>query len=204
MKIRSMVLALAAVFGLGVGAGSVFSQDEGGAGGGPDEAMMKAWQEYMTPGKEHEQMAAEAGTWTVASKMWMGGPDAPAEESTASATFKMVLGGRYQMQEFSGATSGMPFEGLALVGFDNATKEFTSVWVDSMGTGTFVSKGKRGEDGVITLTGDMVDPTGNAMKTRTLLTKKGADSFFMEMFVTHPMAPDQEAKMMELSYTRQK
>ena len=34
---------------------------------------------------------------------------------------------------------GMPFNGLSLEGYDNAKKEFTSIWIDNMGTGTSIS-----------------------------------------------------------------
>jgi len=37
---------------------------------------------------------------------------------------------------------GMPFEGMGLDGYDNASKEYISIWIDNMGTGIMYMKGK--------------------------------------------------------------
>ncbi len=166
-----------------------------------EEEMMAAWQAYMTPGDEHAAMAAQAGDWTASSKMWHT-PDAPPEESTATVRFSMILGGRYQVQEWSGTAMGMPFEGHNILSFDNASGEFTSMWVDSMGTGMFVSKGRRAADGTLTLRGGMSDGMGNTMPTRTVLTDRADGSVHMVMYAENPMAGPGESKMMEMVSTR--
>jgi len=199
MRKRWLAFTLVGVFGLGIGTGQVLSQ-EAGDPQQPSQEEMQAWMAYMTPGEEHKEMASETGEWSVATKMWSA-PEAPPMESTATAKFKMILGGRYQVQEWTGVMMGMPFEGFALTGFDNQTREYTSIWADSMGTGTMVSKGKRGEDGVIELTGEMVNPMGGTMKTRTVLQADENGNPKMEMFVTSP-EHEGEMKMMELVYTR--
>jgi hypothetical protein len=165
---------------------------------------MQEWMAYMTPGAQHKKLAAQAGEWTVATKFWMAGPDAPPAESAGTAKMKMILGGRFQMQEFSGTMMGMPFEGVGLIGFDNATKELTSVWVDGMGTGTMIAKGKpAAEKAPQSFTGEMVAPDGSTYATRTVITEKGADEFVFEMFMKGGESPD-EAKAMELTYKRKK
>jgi hypothetical protein len=57
-----------------------------------DDAAMKAWQNYMTPGDIHKMLAASDGTWNEDITMWMA-PGVPATKSTATAENKMILGG---------------------------------------------------------------------------------------------------------------
>ena len=80
-----------------------------------DEAAMKAWQEYMTPGDIHKMLASSDGAWTEDITMWMA-PGQPATKSTATAENKMIMGGRYQQSKHTGTFNGMPFEGMSLLG----------------------------------------------------------------------------------------
>ena len=105
-----------------------------------DEAGMKAWQDYMTPGEVHKMLAADNGTWNEDITMWMD-PAKPTK-STATAENKMILGGRYQQSNHKGSFNGMPFEGMSLLGYDNAKKAFMSSWIDNMGTGIMNMEGK--------------------------------------------------------------
>ena len=59
-----------------------------------DEAAMKAWQAYMTPGDVHKMIAESDGSWNEEVTMWMT-PDAAPTKSTATVENKMILGGRY-------------------------------------------------------------------------------------------------------------
>jgi len=58
------------------------------------EDMMRAWQLYMTPGKEHQAIAKDDGEWSETVTMWMA-PGAPAQTTNATAVNKMILGGRF-------------------------------------------------------------------------------------------------------------
>ena len=103
MRRAWVILAAAGLFGLGCASGQAFSPDTGGAeekageapaaAGEPTAAEMEAWMKYMTPGPEHQQMASMTGEWNAAVKMWMA-PGAPVNESTGTAKFRMILGGR--------------------------------------------------------------------------------------------------------------
>ncbi len=55
---------------------------------------------------------------------------------------EMILGGRYQQSTHKSMMMGMPTEGISLMGYDNATDEFTAIWIDNIGTGTSVTKAK--------------------------------------------------------------
>jgi len=97
-------------------------------------AMMKAMQDYMTPGPMHKLLASMAGKWKVESTMWMS-PGAQPMQSTTEAENTMIMGGRYMEQKVHGNMGGMNFEGLGTFAYDNAKKMFIATWVDNMGTG---------------------------------------------------------------------
>jgi len=213
MRRAWMALAAAGLVGLGFGAGSVWSQDMGGEGekkpagegapAGPSPEEMEAWMKYMTPGPEHQKMASQAGEWITAGKFWMGGPAAPPTESKGAAKLSMILGGRYQVQEYKGDFMGMPFDGYGISGYDNGTREHFTVWVDSMSTGMMVCRGKADDKGVLTLRGTMTDPRGMEYEVREVFAPKDADSMHFEMYMKGQEYKD-EFKMMELSYSRKK
>jgi hypothetical protein len=201
--------AVVSVFALGWSAGQVFSQDagkeapkkEGGEEQGPfTKEEMEAWGKYMTPGEAHKKMAEMEGDWEVVVKSWMT-PKGDPSESVATASIKMILGGRYQTQEVHGNFMGMPFEGRGLAAFDNGSKEHIGCWVDNMGTGVMVTKGTQDAAGKITSAGECVDPMGGKCSMREVWTPISKDSFKMEMWSKQSKFPE-EYKCMELTYTR--
>jgi hypothetical protein len=166
-----------------------------------DEAMMQAWMAYMTPGEPHTMLTSQAGEWSHQVSMWMA-PGAPAMESTATSTAEPILGGRYLVERFSGNMMGMPFEGQALIGYDNAKKKFFSTWVDNMGTGMMTAWGEVDPTThIVTFTGTVVDPmTGEDKPFREVHTHSGPNEKTMEMYGPGP--DGQEYKMMEIHSTR--
>ncbi|QEE50065.1 DUF1579 domain-containing protein [Flavobacterium alkalisoli] len=164
-------------------------------------AMAQAWQAYMTPGDMHKLMTDEEGKWNCDMTFWMG-PDAPAEKQTAGCEIEMILGGRYQKSTYSGDMMGMPFEGIATLAFDNASNEFTSTWIDNMGTGMMVLKGTyNGNTRTTTLEGSAVDPaTKQPKKIREIYEIVDENTRKMQMFET-PKGGS-EYKSMELVMTR--
>lgn len=173
---------------------NIFSQDEDMA------AQQQAWMEYMTPGPMHEMMAKSVGDWKATIKFWM---DPAGEPTVTEGTSKveMILGGRYLKETSNSMVMGMPMEGLNLVGYDNATKEFTSIWIDNMGTGTMIAKGSYDDETkTITLHGSMVDPmTGKDTKFRETLQIVDDNHHVFEMYTDRD---GQEVKSMEVEYTR--
>jgi hypothetical protein len=165
-------------------------------------AEMKAWEAYMTPGDAHKMLAQEVGSWTADMTFWHG-PDAPPEKAISTAETKMILGGRYQEMNYKGNVMGMPFEGRSTVAFDNATKEYTNTWIDNMGTGMMVAKGKMNADGKsMELKGDMVDfMTGTKKPWKEVYTIVDADTRKMEMF---DVSGGKEFKSMEIVMKRKK
>lgn len=167
-----------------------------------DDASMKAFMEYMTPGKAHQQLAAMAGNWDVTVKMY----DANAPEpmvSTGTATMEMIMGGRYLQSKFTGTIMGMPMEGLGLDAYDNVLGEYISIWIDNMGTGIMSSKGKiNPENKLLELYGSMVDPvTKKEKKTLMVSEYVDADKVLQKMYT---FEGEKKVLAMEFEYVRSK
>lgn len=164
------------------------------------EEMMKAWMEYMTPGDMHQMMAKAVGEWKTVSKYWMD-PSAEPMVSEGTATYEMIMGGRYLKAIHKGETMGMPFEGMLIQGYDNGKKEFIGIWFDSMGTGMSVSKGTYDETNKsINMTSQMYEPSLKMdIDYRSVLKMISDDESVMEMYAT---MGGKEFKTMEMIYTR--
>lgn len=165
------------------------------------EAAMKAWQAYMTPGDAHKMLAKDNGEWTYEMTSWME-PGAPPMKSTGTCVNKMILGGRYQSSTFKGDFMGQPFEGISTTGYDNARKAYYSTWIDNMGTGIMMSSGKW-DDATrsITLTGTGYDPIkGRDCQMKSVMRLPDANTQVMEMFMVQD--DGKEVKTMELRLKR--
>ncbi|MEL1255556.1 DUF1579 domain-containing protein [Flavobacterium sp. DGU38] len=127
-------------------------------------AQMKAWAAYATPGDAHKLMAEEVGTWNCDMTFWSQ-PNGKAEKAASTANIQMVLGGRYQETSYQGNIMGQPFEGKSTLAYNNASEEYTTTFIDNMGTGMVVAMGKYDEKTKsIELKGEMVNPV-NGKKT---------------------------------------
>ncbi|HPR63973.1 MAG TPA: DUF1579 domain-containing protein [Thermoanaerobaculia bacterium] len=166
-----------------------------------EQAMMEKWQTYMTPGPEHLKMARFVGSWNVRAKLWMQ-PGTEPQLSEATAEVTSILGDRFLQMTYTGSFMGMPFEGRNLLGYDNYTKKYTSIWFDSMGTGFYLTSGTCDDAGkVCTETGIWDDAvTEQKVAVRTVTTWKDKNTIVMETYSTYPDTP--EFKSMELFYTR--
>lgn len=164
-----------------------------------DDMQIK-WMEYMTPGDMHKMMAEDLGEWKTATKWWMA-PGTEPMNSDGGVIVESLFDGRYTQSKHSGIMMGMPFLGINLLGFDNVTKEFTSVWIDNMGTGIAISKGSMDAAArTVNFTGSMVEPmAGGYVNFRQTWKIIDQNTRLLEMFM--PM-DGEEFKMMEVLYTR--
>ncbi|MFB3056239.1 MAG: DUF1579 domain-containing protein [Ignavibacteriaceae bacterium] len=156
---------------------TIFAQDE-------MSADQKAWMDYMTPGPMHEMMAGSVGEWKSKNTFWMD-PAGEPMVSEGTVKFEMIMDGRYMKSTHKGTVMGMPFTGMFLQAYDNATKEFIAIWIDNLGTGMSVSKGTY-DEGTKTLnsTGTMVDPmSGKELGYRQTVQLIDDNHQVMEMFL---------------------
>jgi hypothetical protein len=164
---RPYIAALAAAFVGSIGlAGSTAAQE-------PNEAMaemMAAYQAAATPGPAHEKLAAMAGSYTLTAKWWQD-PDAPPQVSTSAVMRKMIMDGRYLVEEVEGEMYEQPFTGMGITGYDNTTEQYVTTWLDNMSTGLFVMTGNLDDEGKLVWWGEYQDPvTKEAMKMKGVTT----------------------------------
>lgn len=173
---------------------SIFAQE------GQDE-MMKAWQEYMTPGPMHELLAKGVGEWKAEITMWMD-PSQPPTQSEGKAVTETILGGRYFQTMNEGIFMGMPMQGIEVSGYDNAKKKFFSTWIDNFGTGIMYLEGDYDEETkTLNMSGTSTDPMGNEVGVREVIKLIDDDTSFFEMYM---IQDEQEMKSMEIKSTRVK
>lgn len=203
MKKIYYIICLAALAGTGFNAAAQTpdTQAKDPKAKAAEAAKMKTWMTYMTPGPMHEMLAKANGEWNEEVTMWMS-PGAPPAKSTATCTNTMILGGRYQQSNSKGEFSGMPFEGISTMGYDNGRKVFVSTWVDNMGTGIMYTEGKYDEKTkTVAFTGTAYDcMPGKMAKVRENFKMIDDNNQFMEMFMTG--ADGKEFKTMEIKFTR--
>jgi hypothetical protein len=162
-------------------------------------ATEKMWAEYAQPGREHEAFKELVGEWKTETKSYWPGQAEP-QTSQSTATFKLIMGGRFVQQEFKGEYNGKPFEGLGIFGYDKAKKKYVSVWLDNMGTGIMLSEGTYDEASkTFTEIGEIESPTGK-MREKTVTKDVDKNKFVLTMWMLLP--GDKEQKVMEIIYTR--
>lgn len=162
--------------------------------------MMEVYRKVGTPGAPHSMLAALAGSWTTRTRAWME-PDKPPTEGTGTCEQKMILDGRYLQQEYTGEMMGSRFTGINLIGYDNHTEKYVSVWIDSMSTGIYYFEGTAGMDGkTITQESSYNDPVKGPTLWRSVTRIIDENTLAYEMFLT-PEGGEEE-KMMEMTVTR--
>lgn len=164
------------------------------------EAMMEVYRKFATPGAPHKLLEGMAGSWTTRTRAWME-PSKPPAEGTGTCEQKMLLGGRYLQQEYTGSMMGDTFTGINIIGYDNYTGKYVSAWMDSMSTGIYYFEGTASADGkTITQESSYEDPVRGPMVWRSITKIVNRDTLAYEMFVI-PKGGKEE-KMMEMTVSR--
>ena len=174
---------------------------------------MKQMMELSKLNENHKLLASLAGNWTYNIKFWMNpDPNAKPQESKGTASTKPVMGGRYFVMDVSGKMQ-MPgpdgkmkdveFKGMGIDGYDNVKKKFVSSWIDNMGTGIEFSEGTYDPaTKTFTYASEMEAVPGMKTKVREVLKIADNDHHTFEWY--EDRGKGQEAKTMEISYTRKK
>jgi hypothetical protein len=188
----------------GAGAAAVTNKPEMKLPPGWTEADMQACVAAGIPGKMHEMLAREAGTWTGKNTMWMG-PDTEPMQAESTTTITAIMGGRYTKAEVKGDMPGGmgPFEGFGIYGYDNVTQKFTASWIDSMSTGIAQGTGELSKDGkTLTITYKYTCPVTKKPTTmREVHTRTGENTKTLEMWGIEPKS-GKEFKMMKVELTK--
>jgi hypothetical protein len=176
------------------------------------QKMMTQMMELSKPTENHKLLADLAGTWTYTIKMWMNpDPNAKPEESKGTAVRKSMMDGRYSVMDVTGKMEmpgpdgkkkEMTFKGMGIDAYDNVKKKFVSSWIDNMGTGIMMSQGDY-DPATKTFTynaeGEFIP--GMKQKIREVIKIVDKDHHTFEWYEDRG---GQEAKTMEIHYTRKK
>ena len=164
------------------------------------QAMMEAYAKFGRPGAQHKMLESMAGSWETKVKTWPE-PGMPPMESTGSSQAKMIMGGRFLQEEFKGEMMGTPFGGLGITGYDNHSKKFESIWLDSSSTSILLFMGPASQDNkTIIMDCSHDDAVRGPMKWRSITRFIDANKHIFEMYNT--VQSGKEVKSMEITYTR--
>jgi len=164
------------------------------------QTIMEIYKKVGTPGEPHKLLAHLEGIWTTRTRGWME-PDKPPVVSTGLCEQKLVLDGHYLQQVYTGDMMGVPFTGINLLGYNNHTGKYESVWLDSMSTAIYYFEGTASADGrTITQECSYDDPVRGLSVWRSVTKIKDDNTMEFEMFIT-PKGGKKE-KMMEMTVVR--
>lgn len=194
-QMRVLLGAAALVVSTALITSSMVSARQDAAAPSTDEMMAKMM-ELAKLGPEHQAFAHQVGKWEQSYRMKWDPTATEWEESKGTSEAKLVLGGRYVMQTFKMAPGGMPMEGLHLLGFDNSTGEYISLWADTWSTWWMTQRGKEVSPGRVEMKGMMKDVAGERM-CRSVAVEKSPDEFYFEMYDTIP----EQGEVLVMSYT---
>lgn len=166
------------------------------------EEMMALWKEFSTPGESHKALNRMTGKWDHTVTWWME-PGAAPEKSRGKSDIHWTLGGRFLEHQVTGKFMGKPFQGRGIIGFDNATKEYRTIWIDNMGTGMMIGTAKFDKaSNSLQESGSGSCPVSGTVSYRSVTTFIDANHFKYEMFMTPPGTS--ETKVMNIDYSRVK
>lgn len=166
------------------------------------QEMMEAMMKYGTPGKQHEQLKAMAGTFDADVTFKMD-PAAPEQKSKAKMVNEALFDGRYLKGDYTGDFMGQPFKGMSVMTFDNAKEKYVSLWIDSMSTMMMLSEGTADSSGKVITTSCTFDcpVQKERITSRMVVTIQDNDHHTMDMYCTQG---GKEHKSMTIKYTRAK
>lgn len=164
-------------------------------------ASAEIWLKSATPGLAHERLRRLSGRWNVESRFWSS-PGATPEVDRATSVQEMILDGRFVLERYSGTVMGKHFDGYGMTGFDNVSRQYISIWTDTLSTGLLQSVGQWNPDRLtIEFTGEYNDPlTGGRKHVRSATTLIDHNQYRYEMF--ERLEGGQEFKSLELNYRR--
>ncbi len=176
---------------------------EGSGTAAGKQKMMRMMQDYATPGKHHEHLNPLVGKWKHEVKWWMSPNDKP-EISDGTSDIRWIMGKRFIQHMVSGTAMGQPFEGMGMIGYDNAKKEYNSIWIDSMGTGIMKGTSQFNvKDKSLSEAGTFTCPFRQESRFRSI-TKIIDDDHFSFTMYGPDMVTGKEYRAMEITYVREK
>jgi hypothetical protein len=132
------------------------------------------------------------------------GVTSPASSSTHMGIAKIswILGDRFLKEEFEGEMSGVSFQGVGMMGYDNGARRFTNLWVDSLSTAMVHAKGRYfAEENRFEFNGTVYDPLiSKERNVRTTIEIISPKEYVVSTFEPTPQGT--EMKTLEIRYEK--
>ncbi|MGN2246406.1 DUF1579 family protein [Frateuria sp. GZRR35] len=154
-------------------------------------------------GPELARLNALAGRWDVRQSMWSD-PARPPAVDRGEAILTPVLGGRHLRQDLRIDSPKGTFRGLGYLGYDQATHQYESLWMDVNFTGMIRARGTYDPaHRTYELTGAVPDPNhaGATLRLREVMHVQDADHFTYEYYEPHG---GRQMLAVRLEYTRRR
>jgi hypothetical protein len=145
------------------------------------------WVALSKPGPSHKLLASFVGDWDVTVTFWSN-PEASGESSSGKSKISWILGDRFLQEQFSGTVGGGEYQGLGIMGYDNGSRAFKTVWVDSLNTALTTSSGRYQPDtSTFLFESQLYDPLASGVKTiQSQLQVNSPNSYTFTMTDTSP------------------
>ena len=152
------------------------------------EAMMEMYAQAGQPDEHHEALKVFVGTWDADLKSMMAGMED--FNTTGTATYKMMMGGRFISMDFKSTIMGEPMHGMNLTGYHKARQRYESIWLDDTNTALNYMVGQKTDDGWV-YEGEETDPVaGQTLQVRDVIAMHGNDKFtFTRHYPAEAAAP---------------
>jgi len=154
-------------------------------------------------GPEHKLLSAFAGHWKTKTHLTQATMASVLQDGEGTADGKPLMGGRFAQVTQQDTATGQPFEGMMLIGFDEVTNRYTSVWVDNTNNGIihFVGTYDAAKK-TITMTAHYSDPTSRRLTLhRAVLTLVDANTWTYDEYIAHAVG-EKETHTKTITYTR--
>jgi hypothetical protein len=124
------------------------------------------------PGESHAALVRLAGDWEAHATFWAWQDQStPSMECTVTVSARMVMGGRFLLQNVQGQCMDQPVEAIGVIGYDNATGQYQAVDFDNMRTNITRHIGEMNDVGDIVFHLSYTDrTTGESVDRRTVRT----------------------------------
>ena len=166
------------------------------------ESLIETMVRHAMPAEQHRLLDRMVGRWKTAVKYRMTA-DAPVVESEGTCRRKWILGNRFVLSEFDGGDLALPFQAIAIYGYDRFEEKYTSAWVDSLSTAITTYLGTCEEPcDVINFIGRHGDPwTGTKRQSRGVTRFLSDDKHVLALYESG--RDGREYKVLEIVYTRE-
>jgi hypothetical protein len=159
------------------------------------------WAALSKPGPSHRLLESFVGEWNVKLTFWSE-PNSTGQSSSGQSQISWVLGKRFIQEQFTGYIAGEAYRGLGMIGYDNGSRSFKTVWADSLNTALTTSSGRFYPDtNTIILESEVYDPLVSGIKT--VHSKLQIDSPNAYTFVMTDTSPEgKQFTSLEMRYQR--